>query len=115
MKALNRPPRKHKVVLLNTSILTSYGNYQYIKVRVEDVREMVGLLPVISAIGHESTAEIMSSLLGIKVPVNRIQYKQVFNDLAIVFKLNGRPPEGKILTKKEIEKIGHEWGYLEKF
>lgn len=34
------------------------------------------------------------------------------NEIAIVFKLKGRPEEGKILTIQEIEEIGYEFGVL---
>jgi hypothetical protein len=46
--------------------------------------------------------------------MNRIQYQQAPGNTALVFKLKGRAPEGKILTTKEIEEIGYEWGILER-
>jgi hypothetical protein len=66
----------------------------------------------LSAIGHESTAQILSDLLGIDVPVNRIQFAQQEEQTALVFKLQGRPPEGKILTREEIETIGYKFQIL---
>ena len=62
-----------------------------------------------SAVGHESTASIMSSLLGVEVPVNRIQVKPVGGDQMLCFKLKNRAPEGVILTEREIEELGYEW------
>lgn len=57
-----------------------------------------------SAIGHESTAEIMTQLLGVKVEVNRQMFAHQSGQTALVFKMNGRPMEGKILSREEIEK-----------
>jgi hypothetical protein len=54
----------------------------------------------------------MSELLGVGVPVNRQQFAQEVEQLALVFKLNGRPPEGAVLTRQEIEEIGYSWKLL---
>lgn len=51
----------------------------------------------------------MSALLGIHVPMNRIEFKQEVGQNALVFKLRGRPPEGKILTIEEITEIGYDF------
>jgi len=60
-----------------------------------------------SAIGHASTAQILTTLLGIEVPLNRQQYRQQVHDVAIVFSLNQRLDEGKILSVEEINRIGY--------
>ena len=62
-----------------------------------------------SAVGHESTAEIMSELLKVDVSVNRIQVKPVPGDQMLCFKLLKRAPEGVILSRKEINELGHEF------
>ena len=105
---------KDAVMLLTSSILTAYGSYTYTPVDLAQVRQTVGDLGFESAIGHESTAKIISELLDIECKVNRIQYKQKIGESAFVFKLKGRPSEGKILSRKEIEEIGYEWGILSK-
>ena len=64
---------------------------------------------ILSAIGHQSTADIMSALLEIVIPVNRIQFSQQIGQDALVFKLRGRPPEGKILTIAEMNEIGFDF------
>ena len=132
------------ITLLNTSILTAHGVYRYTPLSLTDAREMLlSALPAnaipdikekinkgeviagascddnndcfwMSAIGHESTAQIMTELLRFKVKVNRIQYRQLKDEKAIVFKLKTRAPEGKILSKEQIEEIGYEWGLLER-
>lgn len=64
---------------------------------------------ILSAIDHQSTAEIMSALLEFEVQVNRIQFKQQVGQDALVFKLRGSPPEGKILTIAEMHEIGFDF------
>jgi len=103
---------KYAVTLLNCSILTAYGEYRYVPINLAQARQAVGDLGFKSAIGHESTAQIISELLGIDCSVNRIIYEQKTGESALVFKLKRRSPEGKILTREEIEDIGYEWGIL---
>lgn len=105
-----------KLALLNTSILTTAGAYRLIDITLDDARRIVsdhaGNLD--SAIGHQSTAEIMTTLLGTEIPVNRQMFTQEVGQAAHVFKLNGRPPEGKILTVEEIEEIGYKFQVLKR-
>ena len=100
------------VALLNTSIPTAKGEYSYTPLSIEGAQAITASLPVLSAIGHQSTADIVCELLGEDVEVNRIKFEQGVNQRAIVFKLNGRPEEGKILNREEIESIGYEFGLL---
>ena len=104
-----------KTKILNTSMVTSYGVYNYYPITLEKAREIAhAKCGFESAIGHEASAQIISELLGIDCPVNRINYVQQPQHIALVFKLKGRPPEGKILSREEIEKIGYTWGILER-
>lgn len=103
-----------KLALLNTSILTTAGSYNLTDITLEQARQIVadnaGNLD--SAIGHQSTADIMTTLLGVDVSVNRQMFTQEVGQQALVFKLNGRPEEGKILTAAEIEAIGYKFQLL---
>jgi hypothetical protein len=101
-----------KIAILNTSICTSDGYYSLETISLEFARTLVENYNFISAIGHDSTAQILTELLGVDIPVNRIQFEQEAGQTALVFKLNGRPPEGKILTKEEIEEIGYSFKVL---
>lgn len=65
-----------------------------------------------SAIGHQSTADLLSMLLEYNVTVSRLEFKQTTDDLALIFKLKRRPSEGKILNRDEIDEIGYEFGLL---
>lgn len=101
-----------KLALLNTSILTSEGSFSLRTISQEEAYRMVREFEIDSAIGHESTAQIMSALLDIEVPVNRQIFVQRPMQQALVFKLNGRPPEGKVLSVEEIKGIGYKWQLL---
>ena len=100
------------ITLLNTSILTDYGTYTYEPCTAKDAKAAVLANMFESAIGHASTAEILTVLLGVTVIVRRVEYRQKVGELALVFKLRGRPPEGKILSGEEIEAIGYDFGFL---
>lgn len=113
LEIIQNTPKK-QVTLLNCAILTTEGNFSLKKTSIEDVKSLIEDVEIQSAIGHQSTAEILSELLGIDIPVNIIQYEQKTGDTAIVFKLRSKTLEGKILTREEIEEIGYEFYFLEK-
>ena len=100
-----------KLAILNTTIATTDGVYEVETISLKKAKEQIELNKnnLLSAIGHESTAEIMSTLLNTNVEMNRIIFLQEPKQQALVFKLKGRPEEGKILSVEEIEKIGYEF------
>lgn len=102
-----------KVTLLNTSIITDYGVFEYSKASLSDIKKLIknGFE---SAIGHDQTASIISKLLGVEVKVNRVNYTQNIGDIALIFKLKKRGEEGKIYSEKEIEEMGYSWGIIKK-
>jgi uncharacterized protein DUF1874 len=60
-------------------------------------------------------ADILTTLLGRDIPVNRIDFRQEREQAAIVFKLRGRPPEGAILSAEEVEAIGYDLKILDRY
>ena len=98
-----------KIGILNCAICTEPGEYSFEKSSLEDVKELLKENDFVSAIGHQSTAEVLTELIGIDIPMNRIQFSQEAGQTAIVFRLLGRIPEGKILSREEIEEIGYEF------
>ena len=101
-----------KLGILNTSILTTAGEYKLSDIGLEEAKVLVNVNEIDSAVGHQSTAEIMSTLLGVEIPMNRQFFQQQPQQKALVFKLNGRPEEGKILSKEDIERIGYKFQLL---
>ena len=100
------------IYIMNTSILTGFGSYDYEPISLESVIERMTDNQTLSAIGHESTADVITTLTGITVKMNRISVDMQIGDSAIVFKLDARPPEGAILDQKELERIGFSWGLI---
>ena len=103
-----------ELVILNTSILTTTGRYELQDITLEEAQLLVQDNEILSAVGHQSTADILTTLLDTEIPMNRIQFAQETGQKALVFKLNGRPEEGKILTQQEIEEIGYKFQMLTK-
>lgn len=100
------------IYLTNSTFLPCNGLWKMTTVDLEFAQELVKS-PFTSAVGHSSTAEIMSTLLHVEVPVNRISlYELEVGTQLLCFKLKERAPEGVILSKEEIETIGYEWKLL---
>lgn len=105
--------KNQPVGVLNTSILTADGTFVLTSITLEEARELVrGPEGILSAVGHESTSQILTELLGVTVPVNRIQFAQAVGQEALVFKLHGRAPEGVLLGREEVEAIGYSFKKL---
>ena len=103
-----------KLAILNTSILTTTGRFELKDITLEEAKKLVKENEILSAVGHQSTADILTTLLETEVPMNRIMFEQETGQKALVFKLNGRPEEGKILTVEEIHQIGFKFQLLTK-
>jgi len=102
------------ITLLNAPILTSFGTYEYRSIEVEQAKELVAI-GFQSFIGHESTADILSRLLDIKVPHNRAAYVQQVGEEALIFQLKSRILAGTVLqTAEEIENVGYQFGVLKR-
>ena len=103
-----------KLAILNTSILTTTGRFELKDITLEEAKKLVKENEILSAVGHQSTADILTTLLETEVPMNRRMFEQETGQKALVFKLNGRPEEGKILTVEEIHQIGFKFQLLTK-
>lgn len=100
--------------LLNSPILTSFGNFEFKLVDIQTAKDLVKY-GCQSYIGHQSTCDILQVLLGIEVPLNRVQYFQQEGEQALIFKLLSRPTEGIVFeTIEAIEEQGYEFGLLTK-
>ena len=107
------------MTLLNAPILTAYGDFRFEPLSLAEAKSLVhefqtGNKAIQSAIGHAATAENMSDLLEFKVEANRIEFYQMANDAALIFKLKKRIGEGQVLNREEIERTGYEFGLLKR-
>lgn len=65
-----------------------------------------------SAVGHESTAQVLTDLLGVNIPANRVTVRPVPGDRFLCFRLLSRPAEGAILDRETLESIGFEFALM---
>jgi len=63
----------------------------------------------VSAVGHQATAEILTTLLGTTVPFNRVAITLRAGDALLVFQLRVRLEEGRILSEEEVRSL-HDQG-----
>jgi hypothetical protein len=59
----------------------------------------------ISAVGHPSTAQLLTTLLGLPVEAQRVAIKMGRGDRLIVFQLGVRLEEGRILNEEEVKAL----------
>lgn len=97
----------HPLLVLNTSIATADGDYRLRTITLAQAQRLAADHEIDSAVGHESTAAALTEMLGVDIPVNRQQARQRPGQRALVFKINGRPPEGAVLDLGQLEDIGY--------
>jgi len=99
-----------RIIFLN-ALVTSSKIPMTLKTRpvsIDEVRKIVNNKMIESYIGHEATANLLSSLLNTNVPVNRAMYDPKINDTAIVVRLKKRlekPEDIKNVSPNDIEFI----------
>jgi hypothetical protein len=59
-------------------------------VNLEEVKELVEDKEIVSFIGHEATASLLTQLLSVNVPFNRATYDPKPGDVAVVVRLKRR-------------------------
>jgi hypothetical protein len=81
------------------------------KISVEEVKKILDSAQnIVSAVGHISTATVLSYLLGREINANRISITlEDSNTILVVFQLRCRLEEGRILSEKEICELPYEF------
>lgn len=91
---------------LNMLPISRYGQWIHLYIKEIDIPEAREILArykdFVSAVGHQSTADLLSKLLGVKVPVNRTMVQLKGGDKAIVCQLFVRLQEGQVLSYEEL-------------
>jgi Domain of unknown function (DUF1874) len=100
------------IAILNATILTSFGEYSYTALELEETKKLLkeGFT---SYAGHEAANRVIGKLFEIDLQYSREMYFQQPGEKAIVFKLNKRLGAGEVLnTVEEIEAVGYTIGLL---
>ncbi len=106
-----RPPQKGKLYLLNAFSLNMLEKSRaIIDVREVSKEKALELLqePFESCISHQSTAQVLSNMLGREIEMRREPVKLKDGDRALIFQIKVRPTEGQVFTQEEVNKIVEE-------
>jgi hypothetical protein len=99
-----------KVMLLN-ALVTSSRVPMTLRTRpisVEEVRVLITTREIVSFIGHEATAQLLTTLFNTSIPANRGMYDPKPGEVAIVVRLKKRlekPEDVKNVKPEDIEFI----------
>jgi hypothetical protein len=101
------------IYVLNAPVITSFGVYRFTRMEPDTAKKLL-LEGFISAIGHESTARLMSEIIGIEIPFNRITIRMEAGDKAIALWLLDRPGEAEVYSREVLATVPCELGLLER-
>ncbi len=62
-------------------------------------------IEILSIVGHESTAKVLSEILGVEIKANRIVYKMKEGDVILATVISFRPEEGKIYDENSLKDL----------
>ncbi len=100
---------KGNLYLLNAFSLSMVPHRRsYLEVETLSTEEALSIVrrcPWRSYVSHESTAKVLSELLGTEVRMRRERLSLNPGDTALIFQLEVRPREGQVFTEKELEEI----------
>jgi hypothetical protein len=98
--------------IINASTLTKYGLGKFSDFLTIGDAQLILETGFVSAIGHEASAIVLSQILNIAIPVNRIHIKMQSGDDALILRLPQRLLEGKVLDETVLKKLDFELGLL---
>jgi len=83
-----------------------FGAVRFRKISVEEVIDFLDGKEIVSAVGHQSTADVLTTMLGRTIKANRIMISLKPGDEMIIATLGFRPEEGRIYDKDELMTLG---------
>ncbi|MGC8979576.1 STIV orfB116 family protein [Caldisericum sp.] len=104
-----------KFYLLNSFSPSMFGKQDFVgaafqKISFQEAKEGFNSFrsrgyEIISAIGHEGTARLLSQILDYEVPFNRIQITLSEGDIGLIITLAFRPEEGRVYNYEELKQF----------
>jgi len=79
-------------------------NLRVRRINTNEVRQLIAN-GFFSAVGHQATAELLSTLLGVQVPLNRVNVTINDGQQIIICQLLVRLAEGQVLSLPEIQSL----------
>lgn len=76
---------KTRLLLIDTPTFTAAGTYRVETISVEQAKSLIPGRFVMSNIANDITADNLSKVLNIVVPVNRVKYTQELDMLALYY------------------------------
>jgi hypothetical protein len=107
---------QQRLYIANAFSLGMLPGEVYLRVKEIDAQttsEILKSQQFISAVGHESTAKLLTALLGVEIPYNRIQVRLQKGDRLLVFQLLTRLEEGRVLDEDELRRLPHKFYIVE--
>lgn len=106
---------REKLYLLSAPVLTGGAGIYRVKTLTpkQAKAELETATEIVSAVGHETSAEVMSEVLEVDVKMSRIEIRQEPGSAALCLRLKRRAAEGAILNKQDIQGVGFEWLLVE--
>lgn len=102
------------VYVFNSPILTTYGTFKFTGPVSKNRASVLLAQGFVSAIGHTSTAELLTHLLDIHIGHQRIRVEMQPGDSALVFRLLDRVDPQEISSSLDLEEIGYELAIMER-
>ncbi|HTZ18314.1 MAG TPA: DUF1874 domain-containing protein [Dissulfurispiraceae bacterium] len=101
------------IYVLNAPVITNYGHYRFDRITPGEAKQILSN-GFTSAVGHESTARLMSEIIGVDIVFNRITIRMEPGDKAVCLWLLDRPGEAQVYSKDDLASKNCELGLLER-
>ena len=106
---------RYMLYLLNSPILTNYGDWRFEGPLELPEARTIAATDFTSAIGHAGAAQLLSSLLDIEIPVNRVIVAMQPGDQALVLRVRERLPEGAVLDAAALAGVAYDLSLLTRY